>query len=107
MLEDGSHVFSDEFGLVGEGVTTFVFPRGWLLEVNIVREGVYAYQSDGSEVRPSAARFAAFYPKFALISPVVRNAKGVCRGIASTASFSWLPATPVIFETDFEGEFAS
>lgn len=101
---DGSHVFSGELAFEGEGVTTFVFPRGWLLEINEITSGVYAYLSDGREVRADGGRFAAFYPEFALISPIVRRARGVCRGIASTKSFSWTPGEAVIFETDFDGE---
>jgi len=107
ILSDGSHAFSDNFAFEAEGVSTFVFPRAWLLEVNRVDSGRYGYMSDGREVFARSGRFAAFYPQFAVISPVIKRAKGTCSGIASTTVFPWLPDAAVIFETDFDREFTS
>lgn len=107
ILPDGGYAIVDEVDIAGEGVTHFVFGRGWLIEIVDVAGGDYFFISDGREVRPTSGRFGVFYPPFSLIRCSVRDFTGRVRGIGSERPQSELPATAFTFESDLDGEFES
>lgn len=107
LLPDGSYSIEDEIAIDGEGVSPFIFGRGWLLEILDLNEGEFYFLSDGDEVRPRSGRFGIFYPRFTIIRSFVRNIKGSVRGVGTVASTPGLPSAPFIFETDFDGPFTS
>jgi AraC-like DNA-binding protein len=106
-LPDGGYVISDRFDIEGEGSSYFVFGRGWLLEIVRITSGDYYFHSDGNDVRPISSPFAVFYPTFTMIKAHTRNVKGTVNGIGSVRWFSELPRQPMIFKTNFRGEFSS
>lgn len=105
LLDDGGYSISDKIDIPGEGISNFVFGRGWLVELIHLDEGDYSFFSDGTEVRPTSARFGVLYPRFSFVRCYARDIKGSVRGIGAVRSFPQLPVAPMIFETDFEGEF--
>lgn len=107
VLEDGAYAISDQMDIPGEGVTDFIFGRGWLLEIVELDSGEYYFVSDGKEVRPSQSRFGVFYPAFTLVRAFARDMKGRNTGIGSEKAFEKLPDAPFIFETDHRGEFTT
>lgn len=107
VLNDGAYAISDRVEIPGEGTTDFVFGRGWLLEIVELVSGEYYFLSDGKEVRPPGKRFGVFYPPFTFVRAFAKKIKGTMIGIASERTFSGLPNSPFIFETDHAGEFTS
>jgi AraC-like DNA-binding protein len=78
-----------------------------LLEIIELASGDYHFFSDGREVRPVTKRFGVFYPPFTFVRVFARSLKGRLSGVGSTAWDPRLPSIPLVFETDFRGEFAS
>lgn len=105
ILEEGVYTISDRIDIAGVGAGYFAFARGWLLEIVDLDGGKYCFLSDGREVRPSGGRFGVYYPGFTLVKPLVENARGSVRGIGAVEQMAELPDKPVMFDTDFEGEF--
>lgn len=98
-------IFNDELAIDGRGFSPFVVGAGWLLEILDIGSGELFFRSDGEDVRARSARFGVFYPPFSLVCLCIENARGRVRGIGSFGDLpSGLPAGPVIFETDFEGD---
>lgn len=106
-LADGAYAIADEITIDGEGASHFIFSRGWLLEIIELRRGDYFFYRDSGEVRPRGPKFGVFYPPFTLIRCFVREVRGRVRGIGSVENFPALPSAPLVFETDFDGEFAN
>lgn len=103
VLGNGAYAIADEIGIDAEGVSQFVFGRGWLLEIIKLTAGEYYFVADGREIRPSSSRFGVFYPSFTIVRCFVKNMKGRLAGIGSIHQIEGLPDTPLIFETDHEG----
>ena len=103
----GGYAISDDIEIPGEGITNFIFARGWLLEIIELTSGDYCFFSDGREVRPVTERFGVFYPPFTFIRVFVRSLKGRISGVGSAERDSRLPTIPMLFETDFRGELKS
>lgn len=104
-LGEGGYAISDRMEIDGEGVSVFVFGRGWLLEVVDLACGDYYFYSDGKKVRPVGRRFGVFYPRFSFVRAYSRDIKGKITGVGAVKPLDGLPDHPMIFETDFEGEF--
>ena len=105
VLDDGGYAISDRMKIPGEGVSDFVFGRGWLVEMIDVTSGDYFFYSDGDEVRPLGRRFGVFYPPFAFVRCFVRNLKGRVVGVGSEEGLRELPSYPFIFETERKDAF--
>lgn len=103
LLNDGGYSISDRMEIPGEGVTDFIFAKGWLLEIVELESGEYHFLSDGNAVRPAGRRFGVFYPPFTFVRVFGRDIKGKIVGIGSDETFQWLPTSPFIFETDRAG----
>ena len=103
-LGDGGYAICDRIKVDGEGTAVFVFGRGWLLEVVDLNRGDYYFYSDGRKVRPGR-HFAAFYPQFSFIRAYSRSIQGKITGVGAVRPMDGMPDHPVIFETDFGGEF--
>ena len=101
ILTDGSYSIADDINIDAEGASSFVFGRGWLLEIIELVSGEYYFKSGGEDIRPRGSRFGVFYPSFTLVSAYVKNMKGLLTGIGSVRLIAGLPAMPVIFETGF------
>jgi AraC-like DNA-binding protein len=106
VLGDGGYAIRDEMKIDGEGVSVFVFGRGWLLEVVDLTHGDYCFYSDGEKVRPMGRRFGVFYPTFSMVRAHVRDVTGSVTGVGAVRMLDKLPDRPVMFETDFRGEFS-
>jgi len=104
-LLNGGYRISDDIDIPGEGVSSFVFARGWLLEVLETRAGEFYFFSDGKAVKPSNRRFAVFYPPFCIVRSFVREFSARVNGVGSIDLLAGLPIVPTLFETDFSGEF--
>jgi AraC-like DNA-binding protein len=107
LLVGGGYSIKDSFEINGSGASWFVFGRGWLLEVVELERGEYYFEADGKEVRSGRRRLGAFYPRFTIVRPVVKNARGEVRGVGDVKVPDGLPDRPFVFETDFDGEFTS
>jgi AraC-like DNA-binding protein len=105
LLRDGSYSIEDKIAIDGEGVSPFIFGRGWLLEILDLKSGEFFFLGDGEEIHPRSMRFGIFYPPFTIIRSFVRKIKGRVRGVGSTRLLPRLPSTPLIFETDFDEPF--
>jgi len=106
ILPQGGYAISDEMKIDGEGASVFVFGRGWLLEVVELTRGEYCFYSDGRKIRPTGRRFGVYYPIFSMVRPFVRGAAGSVTGVGAVKVLDGLPDHPVMFETDFQGEFS-
>ena len=107
ILSDGSYVIDDVVAIDGEGVSSFVFGRGWLLEILEVDSGEFYFFNDDRRVRPKNKRFATFYPPFSFVLSYVKKFHGKVRGVGHTELPRRLPDHPIVFDTDFRGGFAS
>lgn len=107
ILSDGSYAIDDVVRVPGEGVSPFVFGRGWLLEILTVKSGEFCFYGNSQKIKPCSRRFGIFYPPFSFVRSYVRNLKGLVRGVGHTKALPGLPAEPVMFETHFEGSFMS
>ena len=107
MLSDGSYTIRDDVSIGGEGVSNFVFGRGWLLELMEIASGEFYFFSDSVPVRSRSNRFGIFYPSFTFVRSYVRDLKGKVHGVGATRDLPDLPTEPFIFETDFVGQFAA
>jgi AraC-like DNA-binding protein len=103
ILADGEYRIDDEIDIGGDGISNFIFGRGWLLEIIELSKGDFFFYSDDKEVRSTTTRFGAFYPSFTIVRPHVRNVKGRVSGFGAVRSVPELPQTPFIFDTDFDG----
>lgn len=106
-LSDGGYAISDRIEIDGEGADVFVFGRGWLLEVVDIERGEYCFTSNGQMVRPQSAHFGVYYPSFSLVKPFVKDVSGWVKGVGAMSVAKGLPDGPVLFETDFEGNFTT
>ena len=100
VLDDGGYAISDTVDIPGEGVSDFVFARGWLLEIVATTGGEYYFLSDDKEVRPTQCRFGVFYPPFTWVRAYARNFRGHVVGVGSEEIPPGLPDWPFLFETD-------
>lgn len=107
LLADGGYAISDDIEIPGEGTTNFVFGRGWLLEILELASGEYCFITDEGVVRARGSRFGMFYPPFSLVRASVKSLRGKVAGVGSETADPTLPMLPVLFETDFDGEFLS
>lgn len=107
VLQDGVYTFTDRLVIDGEGITEFVFARGWLVEIVELESGQYFFLRDGEEVRPAQDRFGVFYPSFTFVRAFAQNMKGRMTGIGNERSYPELPVSPFIFDTDHRGELTS
>jgi AraC-like DNA-binding protein len=105
LLSDGSYSIEDEISIDGEGISPFIFGRGWLLEIIELEAGEFYFFSNGNKVRPRGRRFGVFYPPFSIIVSFVKQMRGHVSGIGAVAPSPGLPDIPVLFETDFDGRF--
>ncbi len=105
LLADGAYSISDDISIPGEGVSTFVFCAGWLLELIEIESGEFYFFRDGEDVRPRGNRFGIFYPPFTIIRSYVKDLCGRVRGVGTIELFSDLPKFPMIFETDLNEPF--
>ena len=107
MLPDGGYAIEDDVAIDGNGISPFVLCAGWLLEIVDVKSGEYYFVRDGAPVKPKGKRFGAFYPSFTIVNSYVQNFRGRVRGVGQVGSLEGLPAKPIVFETDFRGEFTT
>jgi AraC-like DNA-binding protein len=107
ILPDGSYAIDDVISIDGEGISPFVFCRGWLLEIVEVESGEFSFCRDSEKVRPEGLRFGVFYPPFSFVRCYVCELKGKVAGIGQIGHIHGLPGSPVMFETDFRGPFTS
>jgi AraC-like DNA-binding protein len=107
LTADGSYTIDDELRIAGEGPSSFVFGRGWLLEIVELHDGEFYFFPDGNEARPAESRFGVFYPPFSIIASFVRWPIGKVRGIGATESLAELPTKPLLFETEYDRPFES
>lgn len=107
LLADSGYSITDRFEITGEGADIFVFGRGWLLEVVDLESGDYYFLSDGRKVRPTGPHFGVFYPRFSMVRPFVRDVRGSVNGVGSVRMVDGLPDKPLIFDTDYDGEFTA
>lgn len=107
ILEDGGYAISDHVDIPGEGTTDFIFGRGWLLEIVELSRGEYYFLSDGKEVRSAGNHFGIFYPRFTFVRAVARNMQGHMIGVGSEQTYSELPSSPFLFETEHRDAFTS
>lgn len=105
LLADGAYSISDDVSIPGEGVSTFVFCAGWLLEIVEIESGEFFFFRDADEVRPRGNRFGIFYPPYTIIRSYVKELRGRVRGVGAIDHFVELPRAPMIFETDFAEPF--
>lgn len=105
LLADGAYSISDEVSIPGEGVSTFVFCAGWLLEIIEIESGEFYFFRGDEEVRPRGKRFGIFYPPFTIIRSYVKELRGLVRGVGAIDHFAELPRAPMMFETDFAEQF--
>ena len=106
VLPQGGYAISDQMKIDGEGVSVFVFGRGWLLEIVELADGDYCFYSDEKKVRPTGGHFGVFYPRFSMVRAYSRDIKGKIAGVGAVKPLDGLPDHPVMFETDFQGEFS-
>jgi AraC-like DNA-binding protein len=99
VLDDGGYAISDEVEIPGEGVSDFMFARGWLLEIVESTSGDYLFLSDGKEVRPPHRRFGVFYPPFTFVRAFTKDFQGRVVGVGSEKLLPGLPDWPFLFET--------
>ncbi len=108
ILPGNTYVFEDELEIKGFLEAKVVICDGWLLELFELETGELFFKSGAKEIRPTASRFAVFYPPFSFTKLFFRNAKGKVTGIAGAGL---LPAKflskPIIFETEFAGKPAN
>jgi AraC-like DNA-binding protein len=107
LLSDGSYAIDDVVSIEGDGISPFVFGRGWLLEIIEVESGEFYFFHDSEKVVPRGRRFGIFYPPFCFVRSYVKDLKGLVRSVGHTELLPGLPTHPVIFETDFDGSLAS
>lgn len=107
VVSDGVYSISDDFNIPSEGVSEFVFGRGWLLEVVDVTSGEYQFVSDGERIRTPKKRFGVFYPPFTLIRMFARKVSGSTIGVGSDELPAGLPKYPFIFDTDHTGDLTT
>jgi len=107
LLDDGSYVIDEPIDISGEGATDFVFTRGWLLEIIMLSRGEYSFFSDGKHVRSPKNHFGVFYPPFCLVRAFAREFKGRVLGVGSEQPLEGLPASPLLFETEFGEAFSN
>lgn len=104
---DGSYTIDDVISIDGNGVSPFVFGRGWLLEIMDIASGEFYFFRDNVEVKPRCKRFGIFYPPFSFVLSSVKNLRGNVRGVGHTELLDGLPSHPMLFDTDFDGKFLS
>lgn len=107
ILADRSYAIEDVLSIPGDGVSTFVFARGWLLEILEVTLGEYYFLRDGEKISPPGKRFGVFYPQLSLVRLGVNDVRCKVVGIGGTNLVPHFPTHPVIFHTDFRGAFSS
>jgi AraC-like DNA-binding protein len=107
ILEDGGYAIDDRVDIPGEGVSDFIFGRGWLLEILEVVSGEYHFLSDGKEVAPAQGCFGVFYPPFTFVRAFARNIKAQVIGVGSERIYPELPDSPFIFDTDHRTAFTN
>ncbi len=103
ILSDGAYVIDDVVSIDGDGISPFVFGRGWLLEIIEIQSGEFYFFRDSVKIAAASPRFGIFYPPFSTVRSYVKDLKGVVQGVGHTALLPGLPTHPVIFETDFRG----
>ena len=107
ILDDGGYAIDDRVDIPGEGVSDFMFGRGWLLEILQVVSGEYHFLSDGKEVLPAQRCFGVFYPPFTFVRALARNIKARVVGVGSERIYPELPNSPFIFDTDHRTPFTT
>ena len=107
ILPDGSYAIEDKISIDSEGISPFVFCRGWLLEIVEVAAGEFSFVCDSERVRPRDRRFGVFYPPFSFVRSYVKDFRGSVNGVGQIGVLPGLPASPVLFETDPHGPFTS
>ena len=107
LLADGSYAIDDILSIPGEGVTPFIFGRGWLLEVVEIQSGEFYFLQDEAKVEPVGNRFGIFYPRFCFVRSCTRDVKGRVRGVGNVEPLADLPIQPILFDTDFDEIFRS
>ena len=107
ILTDGSYTIEDRVAIDGEGISPFVFCRGWLLEIVEIRSGEFCFYRDSEKIKPTGRRFGAFYPPFSFVRSYVKNMRGKVRGVGQVGHLPGLPGSPVMFDTKHRGSFTS
>jgi AraC-like DNA-binding protein len=107
LLPDGSYTIEDTVSIDGEGISPFVFCRGWLLEIVEIESGVFSFVCDSEKVEPGGPRFGVFYPPFSFVRSYVKDFRGTVNGVGQIGLLPGLPTSPVLFETDSHGPFTS
>ena len=107
ILSDGTYVINDVVSIESSGTAPFVFGQGWLLEILHIESGEFCFYHDSVKVSPRAKQFGIFYPPFTFVRLHVKDLKGTVRGVGHTDLLPELPASPILFDTDFDGCFTS
>ena len=107
ILADGSYAIEDKISIDGEGVSPFVFCRGWLLEIVEVVSGEFSFLCDSQKITPVGPRFGVFYPPFSFVRSYIKDFKGSVNGVGQIGVLPGLPGSPVLFETEAHGRFTS